>query len=71
MHFNELTIPGGIPIIIAHRDNIYDVLKKTIENKHTLTDIGIQSRQFVERNHDVKVLTKRLINFYEKLHNIE
>jgi len=70
VHFNEITMPGGIPIIIAHRDNIYDVLKKTIENKHTLTDIGIQSRQFVERNHDVKVLTKRLINFYEKLHDI-
>lgn len=67
IHFNESTFPGGIPIIVANRDDIYDVLKKTIDNKEKLPDIGRAGRHFVETQHDVKVLAKRLIELYRRL----
>lgn len=67
IHFNESTFPGGIPIIVANRDDIYDVLKQTIEAKDRLQKIGLQSRKFVEKHHDVRVLTRRLVGLYKAL----
>lgn len=64
IHFNDKTFPDGVPIIRAHKDNIYDVLKDVLNNKESLWDISFESRKFVEKNHDVKVLTKKLINYY-------
>lgn len=70
-HFNENTVPGGIPIIVAHKDNIYEVLKETIINREKLPNIGKESRRFVERNHDVRVLTNRLITYYQNLNMVK
>lgn len=69
IHFNDLTYPEGIPIIVGHKDNIYEVIKDLIEKKETLFEIGIESRKFVERNHDVNLLTHKLIAYYNKIHN--
>lgn len=67
IHFNESTFPGGVPIIRAHRDNIYEVLKNTIIHKENLREIGEKSRKFVEDFHDVKKLTTELIEIYKNL----
>lgn len=71
VHFNNITFPGGVPIIVAHSKNIFDILKNIIDNKNDLKIIGLKSREFVEKNHDVKVLTDRLINYYKEIHKID
>lgn len=66
IHFKESTFPGGLPIIRAHRDNIYEVLKDNITHKEILPEIGKRSRKFVEEFHDVQKLTNKLIDIYQK-----
>ena len=65
IHFNECTIAGNIPIIRAHKDNIYDVLKSIINNTEQLPQIGLESRSFVEKHHDIRNVTKKLIDIYK------
>lgn len=67
IHFNENSFPGGVPIIVANSQNIFDVLKNTIENRLEFGKIGLKSRKFVERYHDVSVLTKKLIQYYNEI----
>jgi len=56
-----------LPIINADIYNIYDVLKNVLENKYDLVEIGRKSREFVENVHDLKKLTKTLIDIYNTL----
>lgn len=69
VHFNEEHFPTGIPVISANKDTIYEVLKGVLLNKKDLIKIGKDSRKFVENYHDVKVLTKKLIEFYKDIHS--
>lgn len=64
IHFNEENFPGGIPIIRAHKDSIYEVLKETVEKKVEFPEIGLKSRKFVEKYHDISQLSKKLIELY-------
>lgn len=56
-----------LPVINANTETIYDVLKETIVNRELLPSIGYKSRKFIEKNHDVKTLTKRLILYYHTI----
>ena len=53
-----------IPIINANTSTIYSIIKKTIDEKHLLPEIGKKSRDFVEKIHNVDILTSKLINIY-------
>lgn len=63
-YFRYIDYGEKIPIINANPTNIYEVLKKTIENKNLLPEIGYKSRKFVEEIHDLKKLTIKLISIY-------
>jgi glycosyltransferase involved in cell wall biosynthesis len=66
-YFEHINYGADIPIINAKPSNIYEVLKFTIENKHLLPDIGLKSRKFVEKVHDLAKLSEKLINIYQSL----
>lgn len=57
----------NLPIINADIYNIYDVLKDVLDGKYNLEKLGEASRKYVERTHDVEVLTRQLIEIYESL----
>ena len=69
VHFNNDKFPGGIPITVAHKDTLYFVLKEMISRKEELLTIGQECREFVERYHDVRVLTDKILKLYRKVHN--
>lgn len=66
-YFKYIDYGKEIPIINAQPTNLYEVLKKTIDEKHLLPQIGKRSREFVEKIHDLKTLTNKLIYIYQNL----
>ena len=67
-YFEYIDFADRIPAIHADPDLIYEVLKNTLDNGiEFLIEKGKQSRQFIEEYHDVKVVTKKLINLYSEL----
>lgn len=56
-----------LPIIKADIYNIYDVLKEVLEGKFDLNAISLKSRKFVEDVHDLKKVSKDLLNIYDNL----
>ena len=65
--FKYIDYGDEIPIINANIDNIYTVLKRTIDNRYLLPEIGKKSREFVTQIHDLKRLTRCLITYYKNL----
>ena len=57
----------NLPIINADIYTIYDVLKGILEGKFDLEAISKASREFAMEVHDVKSVTKQLINIYETI----
>lgn len=55
----------NMPIINADIYNIYEVMKNVLDGKYDLEAIGEASREFVMKVHDVKTVTKQLIEIYE------
>src|SRR5690606_18611086 len=53
-----------LPIINADVHNIYYVLKDVLDKKYNLMEIGIESRKFVEKSHDLNNVTNKLIKIY-------
>ncbi|MFS8083526.1 MAG: glycosyltransferase [Ginsengibacter sp.] len=66
-YFEYIDFGEDIPIINANPSTIYQVLLKTIQEKHLLPEIGKKSREFVEKVHDLNVVTNKLINIYRSL----
>jgi len=66
-YFEFIDYGDEIPIINAEPSTIYEVLLKTIEEKHLLPEIGKRSREFVEQVHDLNVITNKLISIYRTL----
>jgi len=58
------TYPEGFPIVNANPDTIEDVLEELILSPEKCHTIGKQSREYVERVHDIKAVANRLINVY-------
>ena len=57
-----------LPIIDANPDNILKVLRRVIEDKNKLAEIGKKSRQFVCQYHDSEILAKKLYQMYKSLY---
>jgi hypothetical protein len=66
-YYEHINYGNKIPIINAKPSTIYEVLKKTIDEKHLLPKIGSDSRKFVEEIHDIKKITSDLITIYKNL----
>lgn len=67
-YFEYIDFGKEIPIFNAFPDSIYEVIKNLIINKDRLPEIGLKGRQFVEKYHDVRKLTKDLVNYYQYLY---
>lgn len=57
----------NLPIINADIYNIYDVLRDILDGKYDLQDIGLKSREFSMKVHNINVITNQLISIYESL----
>jgi glycosyltransferase involved in cell wall biosynthesis len=58
------TYPEGFPIVNANPDTIESVLEELLLSPQKRHDIGIQSREYAEGVHDIKVVAKRLEKIY-------
>lgn len=59
--------PIDLPIVNTNPTSIYSNLKNLIENSEKRNKIGIASRSYVEKYHDIKVVTDDLIKIYEEI----
>jgi hypothetical protein len=67
-YYQHIDYGNLIPAIHANPDIIYDVIKETLDRGYdNLVETGYKSRQFVEEIHDVKKVTKQLVNIYNNL----
>lgn len=66
-YFKYINYGNKIPIIHADPDCIYEVLKNVLLNKSKLPEIGLKSREFVEKIHDVNLLSKELVKLYKSI----
>lgn len=64
-YFNYIDYGEQIPIINANPNTIYEVLKDILKKVNELPEIGRKSREFVEKYHDVRNVTKKLIDIYQ------
>jgi len=60
--------PFDLPIVNANPNNIKEVLRRLIENKELREKIGKQSREFAVKEHDFKVVAKKLEEYYYSLY---
>lgn len=67
LYFQYIDYSDEIPVINITKDNVRDVIKELISNKMELQNIGLKSRKFVEKYHDIEVVTKKLIDIYRAL----
>lgn len=59
--------PQGFPLVNANPDTIYDVLKELILSPAKRNEIGIASREYVEKYHDLSVVCDDLIGIYDEI----
>ena len=59
--------PESLPLVIANPDTIESVLRRLIEDPELRRDIGIASRAYVEKYHDVNVVTDNLLKIYHEI----
>lgn len=65
--FMKEKYPKELPIISANPDTIKEKIKYAIKNKDMLKEIGIQGRMYVERYHDMNIISKNMLQIYKCL----
>lgn len=65
--FMKEKYPRELPIISANPDNIKEKIEYIIKNKDMVEEIGIQSRKYVEKYHDVNIISKNMLQIYKSL----
>jgi glycosyltransferase involved in cell wall biosynthesis len=59
---------NGENILIANdRDEFYDAIAHCIADEEFCRKIGLNARRLVEQQHDVNVVTNKLVNLYQRL----
>jgi hypothetical protein len=61
------TYPADLPVINTNPDTLTDVLREWLTRPEERHDRGLASRAYAEREHDVRVVARRLIDVYEAL----
>jgi glycosyltransferase involved in cell wall biosynthesis len=59
--------PLELPIVVANQDNLAEVLGELLMDGHRRHEIGQQSRAYVEKYHDSRVIARQLIDIYMEL----
>lgn len=65
--FMKEKYPIELPIISANPDNIKEKIEFVIKNKDMLKEIGIQGRKYVEKYHDMNIISKNMLQIYKSL----
>jgi glycosyltransferase involved in cell wall biosynthesis len=65
-YFQYIDYADEIPVINITRKNVTDQLRELLKKWEQFPEIGRKSREFVEKYHDVKNVTKKLIDIYQK-----
>lgn len=65
-HIKE-TYPEELPIISANPDNIKEKIEYMINNRDMLNEIGQAGRKYVEKYHDMNVISKELLDLYRSV----
>jgi len=61
-----INIENGKNIIIANTtDEFYRALKKCLIDEYYCREIGLNARKLVEEQHDISIITPKLIHFYQ------
>lgn len=64
-YYQYIDYSDEIPVINVTRENVTEKLCELINNQEKLPEIGRKSREFVEKYHDVRNVTKKLIDIYQ------
>lgn len=54
------------PIISANPENLYEAVENLILKPSLRNEIGLRSREYVERVHDTKIVAEKLIEIYQQ-----
>lgn len=65
--FMKEKYPKELPIISANPDNIKQKIEYIINNKDVLKDVGIKSRRYVEKHHDMDPISKNILAIYNEI----
>lgn len=60
-------LPGDLPIVNASLSNLADVLGDLIQDSRRRHEIGLRSREFVEKYHDAHRIARDLADIYREL----
>ena len=55
------------PFININKNNLEELLKELIQNREKLSLISIKSKKWVEKNHDIKMVSKNLYEYYKSI----
>ncbi|MCM2675033.1 glycosyltransferase family protein [Alkalicoccobacillus plakortidis] len=55
------------PVVNANPDTIYEKIKLLVESPQKWGEIGQQGREYVEKYHDSKVVSKQILDIYQSL----
>jgi hypothetical protein len=59
--------PPEIPIVNATVDNIAEVLESLIQDGQRRYELGVRSREYVQKYHDADVLARELLDIYGQI----
>ncbi|MDO7976080.1 glycosyltransferase [Oceanotoga teriensis] len=59
--------PDDLPLIIANPDTIQNKIEYIIKNKELLNDISRKSRKYVEKYHDMDIVSEDILDYYYHL----
>lgn len=66
IYYNYIDYAEEIPVVNITKENVTNQLRNLIENLEVLPALGVRSRQFVEKYHDVKNIFPNLKNIYNE-----
>jgi Glycosyltransferase len=59
--------PKELPIISANPDTIKEKIEYAINNKDMLRELGSKGRKYVEKYHDMNIISRNMIEIYNKI----
>ncbi|PKM96496.1 MAG: transferase [Firmicutes bacterium HGW-Firmicutes-1] len=63
--FMQEKYPRELPIISANPTNIKEKIEFLLNNRDCLSDIGMKSRKYAKKHHDINKLSRRFIELYQ------
>ncbi|ETI67134.1 glycosyltransferase family 4 protein [Neobacillus vireti] len=61
------SFPAELPIVNANPDNLYEQVKRLLDNPDLRRDLGVSGRQYVEKVHSHEIIADRLLAIYATL----